>query len=218
MPRLPINYNNSIIYKLCCKNPEITDIYVGSTTDFSKRKHSHKRGCNNEKNKCHHRKVYQFIRGNGGWENFDMIEIEKYEAVDKLDLLKRERYWLEQLKASLNCQTPSRTMKEWRKENRKTIKEYQRKYKEENKEKISKQMKDYTIKNKEKLAQIHKEYRQNNKEKIAQYDKIYQKNNKEKISQRKRVCVTCECGTVVSNRNIARHRESQKHQDYLNSI
>ena len=42
-----------------------------------------------------------------------MIEIEKYEATDKHDLIKRERYWIETLKPSLNTQIPTRTYKEW---------------------------------------------------------------------------------------------------------
>ena len=36
------------IYKLCCKNPEITNIYVGSTKNFTRRKHQHKNNCINE--------------------------------------------------------------------------------------------------------------------------------------------------------------------------
>ena len=41
------NYANSIIYKLCCKDILITDIYVGSTTNIVKRRHNHKSYCNN---------------------------------------------------------------------------------------------------------------------------------------------------------------------------
>ena len=37
-----VNYNKSTIYKLCCKDTEITDEYVGSTTNFSRRKAHHK--------------------------------------------------------------------------------------------------------------------------------------------------------------------------------
>ena len=31
-------YENSVVYKLCCDDPEITDIYVGSTCNFKVRK------------------------------------------------------------------------------------------------------------------------------------------------------------------------------------
>jgi hypothetical protein len=32
------NYTNSVVYQCCCDEPEITDIYVGSTTNFKVRK------------------------------------------------------------------------------------------------------------------------------------------------------------------------------------
>ena len=36
-------YENAVVYKLCCDDPEITDIYVGSTCNFKVRKHGHKK-------------------------------------------------------------------------------------------------------------------------------------------------------------------------------
>jgi hypothetical protein len=83
MPKTNINYSNTIIYKLCCKDLSITDIYVGHTTDMRKRKWGHKSNCNNEKIKNYNLNVYQFIRNNGGWDNWEMIEIEKYPCNDR---------------------------------------------------------------------------------------------------------------------------------------
>ena len=34
MPKDIIDYSNTIIYKIYCKNETITDIYVGHTTNF----------------------------------------------------------------------------------------------------------------------------------------------------------------------------------------
>lgn len=62
------------------------------------------------------------MRANGGWDNWDMVEIEKYNATDKQDLHKRERYHIETLKAVLNCELPGRTIKEYKKEYCKTHK------------------------------------------------------------------------------------------------
>lgn len=42
-----------------------------------------------------------------------MIEVEKYNATDKLSQYKRERYWLEYYNATLNSQIPSRTGTEY---------------------------------------------------------------------------------------------------------
>jgi predicted GIY-YIG superfamily endonuclease len=75
-----VNYNNSIIYKLCCKDPEITEIYVGSTTNFYRRKQKHKSTCNNSNDKGYNLNIYQFIRDNGGWENWQMVEVERYKC------------------------------------------------------------------------------------------------------------------------------------------
>jgi len=143
-----LNYKNSIIYKIVCKNPEITEIYVGSTTNFTKRKYNHKTLCNNINDKSYNLNVYKYIRENGGWDNFNMIMIERYEAIDKLDLHKRERYFLEQLGATLNKVIPHRSIEEYY--------EYTKKYYENNKEHI-------------------KKYREDNKDKKKEYNKVYEK-------------------------------------------
>jgi len=45
MPRLPINYSKTSIYKLCCNDTSITECYIGHTTNFTKRKQRHKYSC-----------------------------------------------------------------------------------------------------------------------------------------------------------------------------
>ena len=44
-----INYENTHFYKLCCKDLNIKECYIGHTTDFIRRKAGHKYNCNNEK-------------------------------------------------------------------------------------------------------------------------------------------------------------------------
>jgi len=56
-----------------------------------------------------------------------------------------------------------------------------------------------------------KEYRKNNKEKIAEYDKEYREKNKEAIKEYKSKKVTCECGCIITNDSLARHKKSNKH-------
>ena len=158
MTRKVSDYANSSIYKICCNDASITDVYVGSTTAFSKRKHQHKSRCNNPNNKQYKFHVYQFIRGNGGWDNWSMILVESYNASNKRELETRERYWLETLKATLNKQVPTRTQHEYynyyRKNNRDVIKHRQKTYRESNVEQI-------------------KLYRDENKDKKKDYDKTY---------------------------------------------
>ena len=144
-----VNYSQSIIYKICCNNLEIKDIYIGSTTNFRLRKCQHKSSCNNEKSKEYNKRVHQFIRDNGGWSNFDMVQIQQYNATDKNSLHARERYWIEQLKPSLNCCIPTRTKKEYCGDNRDTISAYKKQYNKDNRETISAQKKQHYQQNKE---------------------------------------------------------------------
>ena len=130
MPRNPIDYSKMIIYKICCKDTCITDIYVGLTTDLRSRKNSHKCLCNQGKNIY----VYNFIRETGGWDNWEVVPIEIYSCENRLQAEIRERYWLEQLGATLNKNIPTRDIKELR--NTETYKEYQKQYKIKNKERI----------------------------------------------------------------------------------
>ena len=137
MPKTVIDYQNTVIYKIVCKDINIKDLYVGSTTNFIQRKKSHKNSCNYENQKNYNSYVYKFIRENGGWDNWDMIELEKYPCNDRNEKDKRERFWLEELKASLNCFIPSRTKKEWYEKNKKEKNEKSRIYYEEKlKEKV----------------------------------------------------------------------------------
>jgi len=107
------DYFKTVIYKIFCKDTNITGKYIGSTTNFNKRKYKHKSDCSNENNNL---KVYQYIRENGGFENFEMVIIEEYPSDNKKEANKRERFWIEKLKANLNSNIPTRTVKEYHKE------------------------------------------------------------------------------------------------------
>ena len=98
MPKDTIDYSNTIIYKICCNEPSVTDIYVGHTTNFIKRKYQHKQLCNNSSKL----KIYDVIRQNGGWDNWSMIEIAKYVCKDVTEARIREQEHYELLKPSLN--------------------------------------------------------------------------------------------------------------------
>ena len=187
-----VNYKNSIIYKLCCKDPTITEIYIGSTTSFRARKCGHKTTCTNEKSRGHNIYVYQFIRENGGWENWDMIQIESCCVDDRHELESQERLWIEELGASLNKYIPTRTMKEYRCDNKESIRLRMKEYRKENKEVIATQGKEYRKEN----IQRYKEYREENRQKY-----------KEKI--------TCECGSVVNKFGTPRHKRTKKHQKWV---
>ena len=58
MPRVPIDYSNTIFYKIYCRDANVKALYVGHTTNFVQRKHCHKQACNNEKNSNYNLKVF----------------------------------------------------------------------------------------------------------------------------------------------------------------
>jgi hypothetical protein len=104
MPRKAKNYSKVYIYKIVCKDINIKECYVGHTTNFANRKHVHK--CDSVSKKA---KVYEFIRMNGGWSNWDMILIEICnfgEEGNELIARRKEREWQERLNATLNSITP----------------------------------------------------------------------------------------------------------------
>ena len=70
-----VDYEKGFIYKLRCLDPEIKDIYVGSSTNKAQRKKNHKNKSTNPKDKAYNFYVYQFIRAHGGWENWEMVII-----------------------------------------------------------------------------------------------------------------------------------------------
>ena len=105
--------NTGYVYKLVCDDVNIAECYVGSTGNFNRRKHEHKSRCNNESDTNYNFRVYQFIRTNGGFENWSMIQVESMQFSEKRELTALERYWTEELHATLNSSVPGRTMHEY---------------------------------------------------------------------------------------------------------
>ena len=78
MPKLPINYNKTLMYKLVCNDLNVPDVYVGNTTSFVDKQAMHKRACNNPSSKAYDSNMYTTIRAHGGWENWTMVVIERF--------------------------------------------------------------------------------------------------------------------------------------------
>ena len=167
MPRKPIDYSKTHFYKIVCKDTSITDCYVGHTTDFTKRKRQHKSCCLNENDSHYNVFLYDFIRKNGNWNNWDMVLIKTIKCENGLEARSIERKYYEELKASLNKDTPNQTKKEWEdkqsdewKEGRKEYlrnhyhqnKEKYKQRREENKEHIKEQKQQYYLKKKDDIS------------------------------------------------------------------
>jgi hypothetical protein len=106
MPKTEIDYSNTIIYKITCKDPKVMDVYVGHTTNFVQRKHAHKQSCINDKTPNYKCKLYEVIRNNGGWVNWKMEIINFFECHDHYEARKKEQEYFISLNATLNTIEP----------------------------------------------------------------------------------------------------------------
>ena len=236
MPKCQLNYSETIIYKICCKDKNITDVYVGHTINFIQRKNKHKTTCNNETKIS---KIYQFIRDNGNWDNWSMIQLEKYNCKNRREAEAREYFWIQQLNSTLNTNNPYGMCKEnpvkykheWYEENKDQVLERTKKNYEENKEHILERTKIYAEANKEQIQIYQKKYAVENKEQLSEQKKIYREDhkeyaaikhkewrakNKDKIKEKYSEIIICECGNKLTLSNKNRHLESKVHLDFLN--
>ena len=184
------------VYKLVCKDINAKEIYVGSTMNINQRRRAHKNTCNNEKNEHYNYPVYQYIRENGGWENWESVIVETVEYNEKHELKLRERFHLEELKATLNKQIPTRTKDEYRQDTKEDTKITDAEYK---------------LKNKEAIIIKNKEYYNNHIEAIKTYHREYQQKNKETLAIKQAEKYTCNCGKTSTIRHKSRHEMSRKH-------
>jgi len=200
MPKKAIDYSNCCIYKI--EHIEnVSLVYVGHTTNFTKRKYKHKSNCKNETSKEYNHKVYQMIRENGGWEAFNMIEVEKYSCNDKREASRRENEVMKELKTNMNTiksycsreetlergrqyfENNKESYKEYREKNKEMYKDLRKKYYEKNKSQLLEQQKESYINNKEKFKEKHKAYYEKNKEEVKLKSKLFRENNQDKIKE-----------------------------------
>ena len=200
-----VDYKNACIYKICCKDPNIKDVYIGSTCNLIRRRAEHKSYCYNKKNSKYILPVYRFIRDHGGWDNWIVLKIKDTPCDNKDELRLKEREEFEKIGAKLNSQYPQRSAKEYN--SSPETKEQSKKWYIEHKEEILEKMKVKYNENKEEFIEKVKKYNEKNREKILE-------NQREKGKEK----VECPCGSVVSRSNLSKHKKSLKHQNYLKSL
>ena len=172
------------IYKIWKDNKD--EVYIGSTSNFKTRMRQHKCKCNNEKSKEYNYFIYQYIRQNGDWEEFNKEIIFECVVEDKSEKLKIEGEWIKKYEKTLN---------KYNSYGCKDIKENNKKYRE---------------KNKEKIKYINKEYYEQNKDKLKEEMKEYYEKNKDKIKEKAKQKVKCpECNKELTKGNLTRHIKSK---------
>ncbi len=220
MPKKPIDYQNTIIYKIqSIDNPEL--LYVGSTTDFTKRKYVHKSDCHNPNGNKYNYKLYQMIRDNGGWDMFNMVIVKEFPCENKRQVECEEDKLIREMKSTLNSQrafvTPEDIVEynnQYRIEHKEQKAEYDRHYRIEHREQIA----EYAQLNSERISEYQKQYRIEHKEQRAEQQKQYYEQNKKRITERNKEKVICECGCVSTKIHLMRHKRTKIHQDLMKSI
>lgn len=155
------------IYCIKCKDPKIKEIYVGSTNNYKQRQRGHRSNCINRKREHYGLKVYQFIRNNGGFENWEFKILNEVEFIDDGWKRRQEQCYIDCMNPSLNYYKAFST-------------------EEETKERINEYRKEYRKNNAEKIKESKRDYRKNNAEKLKESRREHYKNNKEKINERRR--------------------------------
>ena len=234
---MKVDYSKTFIYKLCCRNPTITDVYIGHSTDFKSRNQAHKFSCNNINSKKYNQYNYRFIRENGGYENWIMIKLYDYPCDNKREAEAKETETMIELNATLNSIKPFTTEEEKKNNNKECSKEYyqnnkteiseKRKvkyennktellekakgYYENNKTELLEKAKGYYDDNKTEILEKQKVKYENNKTEINEKQKIYYETNKTEISEKRKIKVKCEfCNCEVRKHNLNRHQKSLK--------
>ena len=100
------------IYLIFCKDSNIKAKYIGCTQDFDKRVQAHKHCCSNGDRVQHTYKLYQFIRDNGGWDNWNMIKLETFIYLNNQEKHAKEYEYFKQFEPILNSNQPNRNQKE----------------------------------------------------------------------------------------------------------
>ena len=111
-------------YKLFCKTDD-TLCYIGSTKSIKNRMWKHKSRCYNKNDiGKYNTPIYKIIRDNGGWDNFDYIEIGYMNNITYAHSLVIEQTYISTMNPSMNSQKAFRTDEERKDDSREYNKNY----------------------------------------------------------------------------------------------
>ena len=198
MPKKAMDYSKCVIYKIQHKDNNDL-LYVGHTTNFTKRKNKHK--CNVSSNDKYNMKLYQMIRENGGWDDFNMVVIKEFPCENKQQATTEEDKIMREMKATMNTNRALKTLID--------IYEDKKKYRTIHKEQIKEHKHQYYENNKSFIIEKSKMYYEEHKEQIKDKNKIY--NQPRRIEQ-----YICECRGKYHIQHKAAHLRTKKHMNFLN--
>jgi len=220
------DFSKTIIYKIVPLNESLNFCYIGSSTDLNLRIKNHSSNCKNVNSAAYNRVLYKTIRENGGWSNWELIQLENYPCNNDNEARKREHFYMKNLNANLNCIRAYRTEEEKLEQQKsdyrteEQLKEKSKKYYHSHKEDCNEKSKIYYNNNKEYFEKKRKEYYALHKEELnakrneknKEMKKFNKDNNIVNISEK----INCICGAIILKRCKSRHEKTTSHVNYIN--
>lgn len=220
------DFSKTIIYKIVPLNECLNYCYIGSSTDLNLRINNHSSNCNNTNSTAYNRYLYKIIRENGGWTNWELIQLEKYPCNNEIEARQREQYYINKLNANLNSirayRSEEEKIEQQHSDNRteEQLKEKSKKYYHSHKEDCNKKSQIYYTNNKEYFEKKRKEYYALHKEELSikkkeknkELKKFNEDNNIVIISEK----INCICGAIIVKKSKCRHEKTQSHINYIN--
>ena len=178
---------DAYFYMLFCV--EYNGLYIGSTWNLDERMTGHKSVCNNPNVDNHNLQVYQAIRANGGWDQWEVMEIDFVPDLTRKERKEHEQYLIDSYGANLNTYNAHTDWKEYDKQkyerDKERIKEQKRDYYQRTKGKKKAYNGNYYQEHKEQIKEQKKNYYQRTKEKRNAYNNKYREEHKEQLKAKR---------------------------------
>ena len=173
---MPIDYSNTLIYKLACNDPLILDFFLGYTTM------GHSLLCDRFQQRCKKVTWYvcDFIRKHGGFENWHILRLSCISCSSSLEARTELCKHFDASRPSLYRQLPTRTMKEYAKTE--GCRASQQQYRGEHKEQIQNLQSVIYQRNKENMRIQRRAYYLANREECIQRSRAYREKTKQETS------------------------------------
>ena len=149
------------------------------------------------------------------------VDVENYSADESIDIYNEDnsdkiseqrKFYRENNPEKLTEQN-----KQYYEKNKEELLTKNKVYREENIDKISEQQKVYREENKEELTKKIKCWKEIHKEELVIKNKEYHEKNRAQILEKQRINVECECGAIVNNSCLSRHKKTSSHKNKLAS-
>jgi len=102
MSNTTIDYKNTNYYLISCNDKNVTEKFIGFTTNIVQCKYAHKYNCTNKNSQKYNYYLYSVIRNNKGWYNWSVEIIATHILQDAYQVKQKELEYIHLYEASIN--------------------------------------------------------------------------------------------------------------------